>query len=85
MLEEVYGIALIPLIVGLVDLIKKVGLPEKLAPLVSVGIGVGLVFAYGLTEAGWNILQCATVGLALGLAPVGLYSGTKNVSQYFGR
>ncbi len=84
MTEELYGVALIPLIVGLVDLVKRAGLPDKLAPIVSLGLGLGLMFAYGLTEAGWTVLQCAVTGAFLGLSAVGLYSGVKNVAEHFG-
>lgn len=81
--QELYGIAIIPLLVGLVDLIKKIGLPDKLAPLVSLSLGLGLMFVYGLTEADWTVLQCVVTGTFLGLSTVGLYSGVKNVAQYF--
>ena len=37
---EVYDVALIPLIVGLVELLKGFGLPKKWLPIVSILFGI---------------------------------------------
>lgn len=35
-----YGIALVPIILGMVELFKRVGIPKKLSPLVAVILGI---------------------------------------------
>ncbi len=74
----IYGVVIVPLIIGLVEVVKKLDLiPCKFMPLVALvfGLGAGAVLHYP------DIVQTVVVGLALGLASVGLYSGAKNVSQ----
>lgn len=77
MLEfEAYGIALIPVIVGLVEVLKGLGLPNKLAPVASLIFGVvaGVFYA-----SPGDLLGGVLIGLALGLSASGLYSGSKTV------
>lgn len=75
---EVYGVALIPLIVGLVELIKWFGFPKKLLPLASLSLGITLGMIYvNPTDIKGGIL----VGLMMGLSASGLYSGTKNTFE----
>jgi hypothetical protein len=59
--DIVFGIAIIPLIVGLVQMVKGLGLDARYAPVASVALGVG-----------GGILT----GIAFGLSASGLYSGT---------
>jgi di/tricarboxylate transporter len=66
-------VALIPLIVGLVELVKQLGLPSRYAALVAVALGVGAGFL--LTPS--DPAQAVVVGIMLGLSASGLYSGTK--------
>jgi len=75
---EYAGIAIIPLLVGLLEVFKKVGLREKYVPVFSLilGIGTGIaLFADGDIKKG--IIQ----GIFIGLSAVGLYSGTKNTIE----
>ncbi|MHA6250904.1 hypothetical protein [Oceanobacillus sp. CAU 1775] len=75
---EIYGVALIPLIIGLVQLIKTTGLNKKYLPFISLVFGLvgGIFFLYpGDIRAG------IIVGLMLGLSASGLYSGTKNTLE----
>lgn len=69
-----YGILIIPLITGIVEVLKRAGLPPKYAGLASLILGLGLSIAYGQMEAHWALIQSILVGLALGLAASGLYS-----------
>lgn len=73
----VYDIGLLPLIIGLVAVATTLGLPKKLAPVLALVLGIlsGVVYL-----APDNAAQGVLVGIALGLASVGLYSGTKNVT-----
>lgn len=45
---EVYDIEVVPLIVGLISLIKKTTLPKRYIPIISIFIGI-LVFILALT------------------------------------
>lgn len=72
---EVYDVMLIPLIIGLVQVLKTLGLRKKFLPLASVifGIAGGVFYVYPDDLKGGII-----VGIMLGLSASGLYSGTKN-------
>ena len=64
----------IPAIVAIVELVKGAGMPTKLAPVVSVVLGV----CFSLVFCGMTI-DCVGTGLVLGLGASGLYSGGKTV------
>ena len=75
--------AQVGLIIGLAELIKRLGLPSKWIPLVDVCLGLLFgVLVDGLL-AGYGIAQGVFVGIALGLSSCGLFSGVKNVSGYY--
>ncbi|NLI61132.1 MAG: hypothetical protein GX375_06860 [Clostridiales bacterium] len=75
---EVYQVPIIPLIVGVVELLKSLGLPKKLSALVAalLGILVGLFILYP-NDKGKGFIT----GLSLGLAASGLFSSTKNTIE----
>lgn len=75
---EVYDVAIIPLIVGVVELCKQVGLPNKFAAVLSCVLGVVIGLVYVAPD---NPLKGVLVGLSMGLAASGLYSGVKNTVQ----
>lgn len=77
---EIYNVALIPFIIGVVDLLKQIGLPDKLAGLVSTVLGIILGIVYVAPD---NIAEAILVGAALGLGASGLYSTTKNTKEGF--
>ncbi|MFO7153555.1 MAG: hypothetical protein DIU64_001190 [Caldicoprobacter oshimai] len=74
----IYDIAIIPLIVGIVELLKQIGLPSKFAALVSVILGIAIGVVYVSPD---DIKKGVLVGLALGLAAAGLYSTTKDTVE----
>lgn len=69
-------IAVIPVIVGLVEVVKSLGLDSKYAPVVSLVMGIGLV---SLTGVVWQaaLLQ----GIISGLAASGLFSSAKRALE----
>ena len=74
-----YGIAVIPAIVGLVQVTKDIGLPANYAPLCAVCFG--LLAGFAQFYAGRLVwISAAVTGIALGLSAVGLYSGAKTVA-----
>lgn len=79
---EVYNVAIIPLIVGMVELLKQLGLPSKFAALASTILGVVIGIVYVSPH---DIAQAILVGASLGLGACGLYSGTKNTKEIFVR
>ncbi|NLJ40192.1 MAG: hypothetical protein GX352_01060 [Clostridiales bacterium] len=75
---EVYQIAIVPLIVGIVELFKSLGLPGKFSALTAalLGILIGIFYVYPK-----DIPRGIITGLSFGLAASGLYSGTKNTVE----
>ena len=75
---EIYDVLIVPLIIGLVAVAKKSGVPTKALPLLSLAIGVsaGIIYA-----SNGDIKQGVLVGAMLGLSASGLYSGGKTVIE----
>jgi len=73
--QEIYGIALLPIIIGLLEVIKLFKVPTKFIPLISLAIGIlmGIFFI-----APGEYPKAILLGIQLGLAAVGLHSGVKN-------
>lgn len=70
-----YDIAVVPVIIGVVEVMKKAGLPARLAPFAALVLGIA---AGTLFVAPDDLPKGAFVGVAMGLAASGLWSGTKN-------
>ena len=77
---EVYDIAIVPFILGIVELFKQIGLPNKFCPVVGVVLGIVIGIVY-ISPA--DVTKGILVGASLGLSAVGLYSGTKNTKEIF--
>ena len=76
---EFQNATLIPIILGITELIKKIGLPSQYAPLFSLGLGIGLTYILGTTGP-----QMIINGLILGLSASGLYSTGKTGAEKLG-
>lgn len=75
---EVYGVAIVGVIIGLVEVLKRTGLPKKFLPLASLVFGVlAGIFYVSPNDFKSGIL----IGIMLGLSSCGLYSGTKNTIE----
>lgn len=73
--------AQIALIIGLAELVKKLGLEAKWIPLVDVALGIiSGVCVYGL-HMEYGILNGILVGMFIGLSACGLFSGIKNITE----
>lgn len=59
--------------IGLVELVKRIGLSSRFAPLASVLIGIGAtaLFSHAFTTG------VVGIGIVIGLTAAGLYSGVK--------
>lgn len=71
---EINEAIVIPIIVGIVEMMKKMGLPGKYSPIVSIVLGIGGIFLLG----GFSV-ESGLRGLVFGLSASGLYSGSKAV------
>lgn len=78
---QMYGVLIVPIIMGIVQLTKNAGLNPKYSGLVAWALGVLIGLGFGLSEAQWSIMQSLIVGSGLGLSASGLYSTQKNVRQ----
>ncbi|MDZ4205783.1 MAG: hypothetical protein U1C12_00995 [Patescibacteria group bacterium] len=65
--------AVIPAVVGLIELCKRVGLPTQFAPVAGLAFGIAGSFVFPQQTVALTIF----VGVVLGLSALGLYSGTK--------
>jgi len=75
--SELYGVAVVPLIIAAVQVAKSLGLPNKYAALVAWGLGLAVGFAVFQTA----YLEAIIVGSALGLSAAGLYSVGRTPSK----
>lgn len=74
-IQTIAGISILPIIIGLTELAKRLGLPARFAPLISLALGIGLA-----TLAAGGFTAVALVGgVFLGLSASGLWSGVKSV------
>lgn len=72
---ELYNVAIIPLLIGLIEVFKLAGLPKKYVPFVSVILGL----LFGIFYLTSNLKEGIVIGLMFGLSATGLYSSTKNI------
>ena len=73
-----YDVALVPIIIALVGIFGKMGLPSRLQPLVALALGIVGGFFYIAPE---DPGQAVLAGLVMGLSSIGMYSGVKNSFQ----
>ncbi len=77
---EYLGIAFVPLIIGISEVIKRTGVNVKIIPICNMILG--LVFGIGFVNP--NDIRAGIIqGLFIGLSASGLYSGVKNVAEEF--
>ncbi|MGA9290354.1 MAG: hypothetical protein WBV93_18640 [Anaerobacillus sp.] len=72
---SVYGIALLPVIIGVVHLFKMFGFPARFLPILSIIIGIVMSHVY--VDPG-DFKKAFFIGLWLGLCATGMHSGFKH-------
>ncbi|MCY9772791.1 transposase [Paenibacillus larvae] len=72
---EITDVVIVAVIVGLVEMAKGIGLPVRLAPVLSVMLGIAAGIAY---MAVWDIKTGILYGIICGLTSCGLYSAGKS-------
>lgn len=71
-------LVMIPVITGLCELAKQLGIPKRFIPLLSLVLGLFFgVFYISPSDVLEGILQ----GFVIGLSSIGLYSGPKNLMR----
>lgn len=75
---EITDVVVIPVIIAIVEVLKKVGMPVKLAPIVDIILGLIAGFVYIAPQ---DPKLAVFYGLVMGLTATGLYSATKNTYQ----
>lgn len=74
-------VAQVALIIGIAEVIKRVGCPTRWIPLIDLALGLlSGILVYGM-NLGYGIPMGIIVGLALGLSACGLFSGIKNTIE----
>ena len=74
-------VAQVALIIGIAEVIKRVGCPSRWIPLIDLGFGLlSGILVYGINLK-YGIPIGIVVGLALGLSACGLFSGIKNTFE----
>lgn len=73
-----YDVAIVPVVVALVGLFGKLGVPARWLPAISLVLGLAGGFVY---VAPADPKQAALVGIVIGLSAIGVHSGVKNTVQ----
>lgn len=73
--------AQIGIIIGLAEVVKKIGLNSKFIPLFDLGFGVILSTIVYTVIQGFSPWHSILIGLFLGLSACGLFSGVKNIAE----
>lgn len=81
---QLYGVAIVPSIVGLITVAKQTGLPTRFAPAASLIFGIAAGIALQLNTASQNWFAAVVLGIGLGLSATGLYSGSTTVAATYG-
>ena len=72
------SLTLVPILVALVEVVKRIGLPGKYCPIVAMIFGVGINLQFKMLGADLN--ELILFGMAAGLASSGLFDfGAKTV------
>jgi len=64
-------------VTGLTEVVKRIGLPSRFAPLTAITIGLAISF---LNRGALPIDVVIMTGIVAGLSSAGLYSGVKAVA-----
>lgn len=75
---EVYDIAILPIIIALVELVKRAGVSTRILPFIALALGIVAGIVY-VTD--FDLRQGIFLGTILGLSANGLHSGVKNVVE----
>ena len=72
-------VAQVALIIGLAEIIKRLGLENRFIPIVDIVLGLICGICVYNISLNYPMTESILVGLALGLSACGLFSGIKNL------
>jgi hypothetical protein len=72
---SIYGLSLVPIVIGLVQVFRGFGVPTQFLPLTSIFLGILLGVIY-VAPDDWK--KGILVGIWVGLGATGMHSGIKN-------
>lgn len=75
---DMIDLVFIPLIIGITELSKNIGVPKKFLPL--IGLFLGVIIGVLFIEPN-NIKNGILIGVIIGLSSSGLYSGAKTITK----
>ncbi|MYL22053.1 hypothetical protein GLW04_19445 [Halobacillus litoralis] len=75
---SVYGVALIPLVTAIVEMVKSLGMSKRYSMIVALLMGVVFGVFY---IAPYDLKAGVIAGLVLGLSASGFYSGAKQITK----
>ena len=67
-------VVLVPIVIGLVEAVKRAGMPSRYAPVLALFFGVSGAYLITGALSGVEVIQ----GVIAGLSAVGLWSGVKS-------
>ena len=77
-MDTTIGLSLVPILVALTEVVKRVGVPSKWLPLVAVVLGIGFNLVFKMM--GVDIAEQIMFGIAAGLGSSGLFDlGSKTI------
>lgn len=74
MFMEYVDLVLIPVLIGILEAIKRTGFNSKFILVLSIILGI----MFGVVFSGLSIKEGIITGIYIGLSAVGLYSGSKS-------
>lgn len=75
---QAYDVALVPLIVAVVGVVRAAGVPPRWLPLIAVVLGLVAGFVYIAPD---EPKKAVLSGILMGLSAIGAWSGIKNTMQ----
>ena len=73
-------VAQVALIIGIAEIVKRLGLPTRFIPLVDLALGLLSGICVYVLSKGYEWVSGIMIGLAIGLSACGLFSGIKNLT-----
>ena len=77
-MDTLSSLGLVPILLALVEVVKRIGIPGKFLPVAAIVLGIGFNIVFKMMGA--NMTEYILFGIAAGLSSSGLYDlGSKTV------
>lgn len=80
-MEQITMLGLSAIVVGLVEVAKRIGLSDRIAPIAALAIGILIAFIGRAWLPSQGATDIVLYGLIMGLSSMGLYSGGKAITD----